>query len=63
MTEEKDNPVIEEILKLPRDELAKLLFAYGDYVYQVVNENEGEPVCVEEFYENDYQEYVKGEEV
>ena len=50
-----------ELKNLPKDELIKLLLAYSDYVQQVVSENEGEPVCVAEFYEYDYQEYVKGD--
>lgn len=51
----------QELSELSHDELFKLLIAYDQYVYQVVNENEGEPVGVLEFWQNDYQEYVKGE--
>ena len=49
-----------DIKSLSREELLKLLMAYDAYVWEIVNENEGEPVGVCEFYEYDYQEYVKG---
>lgn len=44
----------EQISKLDKHELLKLLGAYDAYVWQIINENEGEPVCVAEFYINDY---------
>ena len=50
-----------ELIGLPKDELVDFIAAYSDYVQQIVSENEGEPVCAAEFYEYDYQEYVKGE--
>lgn len=53
--------VIDEIKKLPKAELIDLLFAFDEYVYQVIYENQSEPVGVCEFYQNDYQEYVKGD--
>lgn len=51
----------QELSELSHDELFKLLVAYDEYVYQVVNENQSEPVGVLEFYQYDYKEYVKGE--
>lgn len=51
----------QELSELSHDELFKLLMAYDQYVYQVVNENEGVPVGVLEFYQYDYQEFMKGE--
>ena len=57
----EENKVANEIMRLPRKELLSLLIAYDEYVYQVVHENESEPVGVCEFYEYDYKEYVKGE--
>ena len=41
---------------LDRDELLNIIWCYDDYVQQVINENEGEPVCLLEFVNNDYQE-------
>lgn len=41
---------------LDRDELLDIIWCYDDYVQQVINENEGEPVCLLEFVNNDYQE-------
>lgn len=55
-----ENKTWEEITKLPRKEILSLLVAYDEYVYQICVENEGEPVGVCEFYEYDYQDYVKG---
>lgn len=51
----------QELRDLPHEELFQLLMAYDEYVYQVVNENQSEPVGVLEFYQYDYKEYVKGE--
>lgn len=48
-----------EIKELPNEELLHLLSAYDEYVRQIVDENEGEPVTVAEFYENDFQDYFK----
>ena len=45
--------------ELEREELLNIIWAYDDYVQQVIEENEGEPVCLLEFVNNDYQEYVK----
>lgn len=42
--------------ELSREELLDIIWAYDDYVQQVINENEGEPVCLLEFVNNDYQE-------
>lgn len=56
-----ENKTWEEIIKLPRKELISLLVAYDEYVYQVCVENESGPVGVCEFYEYDYQDYVKGD--
>lgn len=55
-----ENKIWDKIIKLPRKELISILAAYDEYVYQVCTENESEPVGVCEFYEYDYQEYVKG---
>lgn len=49
-----------ELSKLSKNEIFSLLVAYDEYVFQIVNENQSEPVGVLEFYDNDYQEYVKG---
>ena len=51
----------QELRELDHEELFQLLLAYDEYVYQVVNENQSEPVGVLEFYQYDYKEYVKGE--
>ena len=48
-----------EIKELPNEELLHLLSAYDEYVRQIVDHNEGEPVTVAEFYENDFQDYFK----
>lgn len=48
-----------EIKELPNEELLHLLSAYDEYVRQIVDQNEGEPVTVAEFYENDFQDYFK----
>ena len=54
------NKTWEEIMNLPRKELINLLAAYDEYAYQIVVEKQSEPVGVCEFYEYDYQDYVKG---
>ena len=41
--------------ELSREELLDIIWLYDDYVQQVINENEGEPVCLLEFVNNDYQ--------
>lgn len=56
-----ENKTWRKIIILPKREIIDLLAAYDEYVYQVCVESEGEPVGVCEFYEYDYQEYVKGE--
>ena len=48
-----------EIKELPKEKTAHLLAAYDEYVRQIVELGEGEPVTVAEFYENDYQDYFK----
>lgn len=48
-----------EIKELPNEKLLHLLSAYDEYVRQIVDQNEGEPVTVAEFYENDFQDYFK----
>ena len=42
--------------ELSKEELLDIIWAYDDYVQQVITENEGEPVCLLEFVNNDYQE-------
>ena len=42
--------VWEEIKLLPREMLLHLLNEYNDYMWRVINEEQGEPVCVAEFY-------------
>lgn len=54
------NKTVEEIKQLPREELLDLLFAYDEYVYEIIVENESTPVGLCEFYEYDYKDYVKG---
>lgn len=50
-----------ELSKLSKDEIFSILVAYDEYVFQISQEEfAGEPVGVLEFYDNDYQEYVKG---
>lgn len=41
---------------MDRDELIKLCMSYDEYVSQIINENEGEPVCLAEYIDNDWQE-------
>lgn len=53
------NKVWDEIKKLDPQEWLILLRAYDAYVFEIVRENNGEPVGVPEFYEYDYQEYAK----
>jgi len=45
----------EEIQKLSSEEIFKLLMAYSDYVMDFDCE-QGEPVCVKEFFEWEYQD-------
>lgn len=56
---EHENKVWDKIKKLDREELLILLQAYDAYVFEIVRENNGEPVGVPEFYEYDYQEYAR----
>lgn len=51
----------EEIKGLNKQELLHLLASYEEYVRQIVEENEGQPVCLAEFYEWDYLSYFKNE--
>ena len=44
---------------LSREELIRLCECYDGYVGQIINENEGEPVCLEEYIDNDWQELRK----
>lgn len=48
-----------EIKELDKQELLHLLASYEEYVRQIVEENEGQPVCLAEFYEWDYLSYFK----
>lgn len=48
-----------EVRGLSDTELARLLKAYDEYVWQIITENESTPVGIAEFYEYDYQEYWK----
>lgn len=41
---------------MDRDELIKLCMSYDEYVSQIINENDGEPVCLAEYIDNDWQE-------
>lgn len=52
--------VYKEIKALPKDELYDLLCEYDNYVAEVCDENgkRGLPVCLPEFYDNDYQEIL-----
>ena len=45
---------------MSRQELIDLCMSYDEYVWQVINENYGEPVCLNEYIDNDWQE-KKGE--
>lgn len=51
--------VWKEIKGLSDVELARLLKAYDEYVWQIITENESTPVGVAEFYQYDYQECWK----
>ena len=48
--------------ELGKEELLDIIWKYDDYVQQVINENEGEPVCLLEFVNNDYQELKEEED-
>jgi len=49
-----------KIEELPHDELYKLLREYNSYVIEITDREDGSiPVCVPEYYENEYQE-MKG---
>lgn len=46
--------------KLSKEELIKLLYAYDEYIKDIVDDLPLEkvdrvPVCISEFYQNDYQ--------
>ena len=46
-----------EIEELPHDELFNLLKEYDRYVIEITDREDGSvPVCVLEFYENEYKE-------
>lgn len=48
---------MQEILDLPINERIDLIDKYGDYLKDWYDtHNEGSPVCIEEFYDNEYQE-------
>lgn len=47
------------LTNLSRDELIDLCENYDSYVWQIINENEGEPVCLSEYIENDWQSLRK----
>ena len=48
---------MKEILDLPVNERIDLIDKYGDYLIEWYDtHNEGNPVCIEEFYYNEYQE-------
>jgi len=48
------------ISNLSKKELYDLLFAYDKYVIEIVDREDGSiPVCVSEFFDNEYQEEVK----
>ena len=47
------------LTNLNREELIDLCESYDNYVWQILNENEGEPVCLSEYIENDWQELRK----
>lgn len=51
----------DEIKQLDKRDLLHLLASYEEYVRQIVEENEGQPVCLAEFYEWDYLSYFKDE--
>ena len=45
------------ISNLSKKELYDLLFAYDKYVIEIVDREDGSiPVCVSEFFDNEYQE-------
>ena len=47
--------ITEEINQLPRNELLDLIWLYDKYVIEVCDRQDGSvPVCLKEFYENDY---------
>jgi len=52
--------VYEEIEQLEHYELFNLICWYNNYVIEVCNREDGScPVCVAEFYQNEYQELTE----
>ena len=48
--------ISEEINQLSHSELVNLLWTYDAYVIEVCDRNDGSvPVCLAEFYQNDYE--------
>ena len=46
-----------EVEELPHDELYDLLWQYDAYVIEITNREDGSiPVCVLEFYQNEFQD-------
>jgi len=55
--------ISEEINQLERDELLELLWKYDEYVQTISERNDGsQPVCLMEYYQNDFQEYLESSE-
>lgn len=50
---------MKEYEELNIDELFHLTGEYSNYVMEFDYENSGTPVCIYEFYECEYQEYLK----
>lgn len=47
---------------LNREELLDLLYCYDEYVQGVVDRGDGVPVCVDEYYDNEYQDLLADRE-
>jgi len=46
-----------DIQTLPKQEIYKLLYCYNNYVIEVCDREDGSiPVCLEEYYMNEWQE-------
>lgn len=52
--------VPEMLYRLDKMELIDLLMCYDDYIKDFDYENSGVPVCLNEFYDNEYQVILKG---
>ena len=50
---------MKEYEELNIDELFHLAGEYSNYIMEFDYENSGTPVCIYEFYECEYQEYLK----